>query len=202
MPLERLQELFASEGIAYDYGMQLGGGHRLEQHLSKRNHGNKPGEGEYNIVQKFGEYDRAFKAFAFDAVVLQPYISELDKPVKIIPRWPYFSCGDLQAAASFIDYARGKTPVGTGRWDYDNPNRENRACERFYIYGTWPNAEAILAQTEESTYAAYYAQAYNGGVQPCTDYFKQLVERLNRKYPDLRLPCGSSRRATSSPRWT
>jgi hypothetical protein len=49
--------------------------------LSKRNHGNRPGEGKYNIAQKFGEYDRAFKNFAFDAVVLQPYMSELDKEV-------------------------------------------------------------------------------------------------------------------------
>ena len=115
-------------------------------------------------------------------------MSELDKEVKITPRWPYFSCGDLQAASSLIDYALGKTPVGTGRWDYDNPNRENKACERFYIYATWPNAEAILAQAEEKTYAAYYAQAYTGGVQPCADYFKQLVERLNEKHTDLANP--------------
>ena len=107
VPLERLQMLFEARGITYEYGMQLGGGHRLEQHLSKRNHGNKPGEGKYNIVQRFGEYDRAFKGFTFDAVVLQPYMSELDKEVKITPRWPFFSCGDLQAASSLIDYARG-----------------------------------------------------------------------------------------------
>jgi hypothetical protein len=81
VPLERLQMLFESRGITYEYGMQLGGGHRLEQHLSKRNHGNRPGEGKYNIAQKFGEDDRAFKNFAFDAVVLQPYMSELDEEV-------------------------------------------------------------------------------------------------------------------------
>ena len=188
VPLERLQMLFESRGITYEYGMQLGGGHRLEQHLSKRNHGNEPGEGEYNIVQKFGEYDRAFKNFVFDAVVLQPYMSELDKPVKITPKWPHFSCGDLQAASSLIDYARGQTPKGSGRWDYDNPNRENEACEQFYIYATWPKAEDILAQPNEKTYAAYYARKYSGGVQPCADYFQQLVERLNEKQADLTTP--------------
>jgi hypothetical protein len=188
VPLERLQMLFESRGIAYEYGMQLGGGHRLAQHLSKRNHGNKPGEGKYNIVQSFGEYDRAFKNFTFDAVVLQPYMSELDKPVRITPRWPHFSCGDLQAASSLIDYARGMTPLGSGRWDYDNPNRENKACEQFYIYATWPKAEDILAQPDEKTYAAYYARAYSGGVQPCADYSQQLVNRLNEKHADLSIP--------------
>jgi hypothetical protein len=188
VPLERLQMLFESQGITYEYGMQLGGGHRLEQHLSKRNHGNKPGEGKYNIAQKFGEYDRAFKGFTFDAVVLQPYMSELDKEVKITPRWPFFSCGDVQAASSLIDYARGKTPEGSGRWDFDNPNRENKACEQFYIYATWPKAEDILAQPDEKTYAAYYARMYSGGVQPCADYFQQLVERLNEKHTHLSSP--------------
>ena len=108
--------------------------------------------------------------------------------MKITPRWPFFACGDLQAASSLIDYARGKTPKGSGRWAYDNPNRENKACEQFYIYATWPRAEDILAQSDERTYAAYYSRTYSGGVQPCADYFQQLVERLNEKHADLATP--------------
>jgi len=189
LPLERLQLLFASAGGSYEYGIQLGGGHRLEQHLSKRNHGNKPGEGTYNTIQRFGEYDEAFTQFTFDAVVLQPFAKQLDAAVQILDRWPWFSCGDLQAASAFIDYARGRTQPGKGAWHLENANDEHTACERFYIYATWPGARDVLDWEDgDPTFADWYAQPYEGGVVSCSDFYRQLVERLNDAHPDLPVP--------------
>ena len=185
--LERLQQIFESKGVRYDYGIQLGGGHRLEQHLSKRNHGNKPGEGEYNTVKPYGEYDHAFRNFEFDAVVMQPFAKQLDADVKILKRWPHFSCGDLQAASAFIDYARGRTRPGKDRWDYEHPN-DHHACETFYIYATWPGAASVLKWDGEKTFAAYYSQPYRGGAASCADFYAKLVEGLNRQHPDLKSP--------------
>lgn len=183
IPLERLQMLFESVGGIYDYGIQLGGGHRLEQHLSKRNHNNRPGEGVYNTKEPYGEYDHAFQNFTFDAVVLQPFKCVLNKEHAITDEWPYFSCGDLQAASAFINYARGRTERGAGRWDWDHPNTKNVACETFYIYATWPHAEDIVNQNH--TYATHYAHPYKGDVQICADFFTQFVDQLNRQHPDL-----------------
>ena len=187
LPLERVQKLFESKGIRYDYGIQLGGGHRLEQHLSKRNHGNKPGEGEYNTLKPYGEYDHAFQNFKFDAVVLQPFKKSLDAEMRVTTRWPYLSCGDLQAASALIDYAQGKTKVGKGRWDFEHPN-DHHACEQFYIYATWPGAASVLDREGEKTYAAYYAQPYSGGAVSCADFYSKLVEGLNAEHPDLKTP--------------
>ncbi len=188
LPLERLQALFDASAISYRYGMQLAGGHTLEKHLSQRNHSNKPGEGKFNTDETFGPYGEAFRKHSFDAVVLQPYAKELDSEPKITSQWPYFECGDLQAASAFIDYARGRTPEGSGRWDYDNPNRGHKAADHFFIYATWPNTSAVLEQADEKNYAHYYAQPYRGDVQVCADFFKKLVDGLNAAYPDLAQP--------------
>ncbi len=188
VPLERLQMLFQASGGKLDYGMQLGGGHRLEQHLSMRNHGNKPGQGRYNTKKPYGTWDQAFTKHTFDAVVFQPYKSELDQPAKVHKRWPWFTAGDLQAAGGLIDYATGKTEPGDDRWDRQHANTSHVAAKRFYIYATWPGAGEVLAQEGEKTYAAYYARKYTGGVQSCADYYTQLVEKLNKAYPDLDVP--------------
>ena len=188
VPLERLQELFEAAGGNLDYGRQLGGGHRLEQHLSMRNHGNKPGEGKYNTTEPHGTWDRAFRNHTFEAVVLQPYKSELDKPIEVRDRWPWFTAGTLQAADGLIDYARGRTPPGEGRWDYEHPNPDHVASERFYIYATWPGAMDVLEQEGEKTYAAFYEADYTGGVQSCADYYARLVEGLNERHSDLKTP--------------
>ncbi len=188
IPLERLQQLFKASGGKLDYGMQLGGGHRLEQHLSMRNHGNKPGQGKYNLKAPYGTWADAFKKYTFDAVVLQPYMRELDDPIQIRNRWPYFTAGTLQAADGLIDYARGQTKPGRGRWDYEHPNPDHVATERFYIYATWPKVEQVLEQEGEKTYAAYYEATYKGGVQPCADFYCRLIDRLNAKQADLKTP--------------
>jgi hypothetical protein len=188
IPLERLQELFKTQGGRLDYGMQLGGGHRLELHLSMRNHGNKPGEGTYNLNKPYGKWDEAFSKHKFDAIVLQPYMEELDQEVKILKRRPWFTAGSLQAASAFIDYATAQTKPGKGRYDLEHSNTENVATERFYIYATWPGAEAILKQDGQKTYAAYYAREYRGGAQPCTDFFSKLVKGLNKAHPELKVP--------------
>lgn len=188
VPLERLQELFESVGGTYEYGMQLGGGHQLDQHLSKRNHGNKPGEGVYNLRKPYGEYDEALSNHKFDALVMQPYRSELDKEPQVTGRWPWYECGALQAADAFIDYARAKTEPGEGAWHLEHANTKNVATDRFYIYATWPGAGDIVNADGEKTYAAYYARPYEGGGQVCKDYFDKLVKRLNEKHPELPVP--------------
>ncbi len=185
LPLERLAELFASAGFDYDYGMQLGGGHRLEQHLVMRNHGNAPGEGTFNTREPYGPWPEAFTQFTFDAIVLQPYRDELDKPEQISDRWPYHDAGSLQAASGLIDYARAQTRPGPGRWDREHANTDNVATGRFYIYATWPSAEEVL---QVGSYADAYAQPYSGGVQMSADFYGKLVARLNQQYADLPQP--------------
>ena len=188
IPLERLKLLFESEGGSYSYGMQLGGGHQLDQHLSKRNHGNAPGEGTYNTVEPYGEYDNAFKNFSFDAVVLQPYNSELDKEIEITASWPYFEAGALQAAGEFIDYARAKTEPGDDAWHRKNANTTNIATGQFYIYATWPAAKQVLSFQGNPTYAAFYEQPFIEGSIHCKGYFEKLVTRLNELHPELPAP--------------
>ncbi len=188
IPLERLAELFKSVDGRYDYGMQLGGGHRLEQHLSMRNHGNAPGEGSYNIKAPYGKWDHAFRNRKFDAVIMQTYKSELDEPEKVRPRWPYYTAGSLQAAGKFIDYARGDVEPGDSPWYRAHPNTENVATDRFYIYAIWPTVGDILEQEGEKTYAGYWRAEYRGEVQACADFFDKLVTRLNERHPDLPVP--------------
>ncbi len=188
IPLERLAMLVESAGGRYSYGMQLGGGHRLEQHLSMRNHGNAPGEGSYNTVQPYGTWDHAFKNYRFDAVILQPFKSALDREAEVMDHWPWFTAGDLQAAGGLIDYARAQTEPAEGRWDREHANTTHVAAERFYIYATWPGAGEVLQQEGEPTYANYWGRKYTGGVQACGDFFAQLVDRLNERHPDLQVP--------------
>lgn len=188
VPLERLQMLIESEGGTYNYGMQLGGGHQLDQHLSKRNHNNKPGEGSYNTKTPFGEYDNAFKNFNFDAVILQSYNSILDKEIEITEDWPYFEAGAIQAASEFVDYAMGNTELGEVAWHLENANTNNKATEKFYIYATWPKADQIINFDGEQTYSAFYSQPSENGSVHCKDYFEQLVNKLNQMHPELKYP--------------
>ncbi len=188
IPLEKLQNLFEYQGIEYSYGTQLGGGHQLDQHLSKRNHGNKPGEGKYNTVEPYGEYDHAFKNYKFDAVILQPYNSELDKAAQITDHWPYFESGAIQAASGFIDYAMGKTKAGAGAWHFEHPNTKHKAANQFYIYATWPRIPQMLDSTNTTSYSDFYYQEYNGGAFHCKGYFDNLVSSLNALHPELKQP--------------
>lgn len=107
--------------------------------------------------------------------------------MKVLKQWPYFSCGDLRAAGALIDYARGETKAGKGRWDFEHPN-DHHACEQFYIYATWPGAASVLDREGEKTYAAYYAQPYPGGAVSCADFYEKLVDGLNARHPDLKTP--------------
>jgi len=188
IPLERLQQLFEAAGGSYDYGIQLGGGLRLSQHLVKRGHPGPPGSGKYNTVKPYGEYDQALKNFKFDALVLQPYLETLDEKPESFQRWPFFKAGAVQAASALIDYALGQTEPGDDRWDRQHANTDHVATRRFYIYATWPKAEAVLKQDDEKTYAAYWEKDYAGGAQPGRDFFNQLVERLNERHDDLEIP--------------
>jgi len=188
IPLERLQQLFESVGGKYAYGMQLGGGLRLNQHLVKRNHSGPPGSGKYNTVEPYGEYDKAFTKFKFDALILQPYLESLDAEPKMHARWPFFTAGSLQSAGAFIDYARGQTKPGEDRWDRQHANTDHVATERFYIYATWPKADMILQQQGAKTYSAYWNASYRGEVQPCREFFHKLVEGLNERRADLPVP--------------
>ncbi len=188
VPLERLQDLFESRGGSYDYGIQLGGGLRLSQHLVKRGHPGPPGSGKFNVVRPYGEYDHALKNFEFDALILQPYLEKLDQEFKTHTNWPYFEAGSLQAAAALMDYAMGKTRSGGNRWDQQHANTDHVATRCFYVYATWPRAEAILEQEGEKTYANYWDVRYEGDVHPCRDYFDQLVTALNERYPELPEP--------------
>jgi hypothetical protein len=187
LPLDRLKALFASAGTTYRYGQQLGPGFRLEMHLINAKPGTPSAKiGRYNLVEPYSQYSDAFKKFTFDAVVLQPFQMPLDLEAKT-EKAPYFTLGDLQAASAFIDYARGKTKPGKGRWDLENPNTDHVACERFYIYATWPGPEVVQAH-QPPNFAAYYAQPYKEGKVSCADFYTQLVNRLNERHPDLPVP--------------
>jgi hypothetical protein len=188
IPVERLQELFKIEGGSYDYGLQLGGGHQLDQLLSKRNHGNKPGEGKYNLKSPYGEYDNAFKNYKWDAVIMQPYNSELDKEIEVTERWPYWEAGAIQAASEIIKYARAEVDTSGPGWHQKHPNTENVATDRFYIYATWPKAEQVVEQEGEKTFSNFYYQDFENGTQHCKAYFTKLVDELNKRHPDLPVP--------------
>jgi hypothetical protein len=188
IPLERLADLFASVGGDYQYGMQLGGGLRLSQHLVKRGHSGPPGTGKYNVIAPYGEYDQALKHFEFDALVLQPYLETLDQEIEISERWPFFQAGSLQSASALMDYALGRTKPGKDRWDRQHANADHLATDCFYIYATWPRVEAMLEQKGEKTYARYWEAEYRGDAHPCREYFDALVNGLNQRYPDLKVP--------------
>jgi len=188
VPLERLQTLFQSVGGKYDYGTQLGGGLRLEQHLVRRGHSEPPGEAKLNLVKPYGAYDHALRNFTFDAIVMQPYLEELDREPQVTERWPFFRAGVLQAAGALIDYSRGKTKAGEGRWDLEHPNEGHVASETFYIYATWPTLKLILGKEGDGTFAEYWNRDYQDGVQPSRDFFAQLVDGLNKRNPDLKTP--------------
>jgi len=191
IPLNRLAELFESAGYDYSYGSQLGGGHRLEQLLVMRNHGNKPGEGGYNDLSNgdFGTYDKAFKHHTWNAIVMQPYHDELDKEHQTMKHWPWHDSGVIQAADAFIAYARGETDTKGDRWDQRNPNTGHVAGDTFYIYATWPGADRAL---EEGGYSEQWDSDYTPIPDPKVPkaehnaaYFAQLVEALNRRWPEL-----------------
>jgi hypothetical protein len=189
LPLDRLKALFADAGIAYDYGQQLGPGFRLEMHLINAAPGTPIAKiGRYNLVEPYSQYSDAFKKFTFDAVVLQPFQMPLDLDAKT-DKAPGYTLGDIQAASALIDYARGKTKPGKGRWDLENPNTSHVASERFFIYATWPGAENVLAH-QPPTFADYYAQPYRNenGRMSCADFYHQLVKRLNERHADLPQP--------------
>ncbi|KAA5539066.1 hypothetical protein FYK55_25345 [Roseiconus nitratireducens] len=189
LPLGRLHKLFESVGGKYDYGMQLGGGMRLSQHLVKRSHGGPPGSGKYNLVKRYGAYDQALKQSEFDALILQPYQEPLDDEFESFQKWPFFKGGAVQSAAAFIEYALGQTTPGGDRYDQQHANTDHVATRRFYIYATWPKAEAVLHQRgPNKNFSNYWATPYRGGVQPCRDYYAKLVERLNERFSDLPIP--------------
>ena len=188
VPLERLQALFDSVGGEYEYGMQLGGGMRLSQHLVKRSHSGPPGSGKYNTRSPYGEYDEALKNHRFDALILQPYQEKLDVAPKTHSRWPFFEAGALQASSALIDYALGRTDPGEERWDRRHPNTDHLATERFYIYATWPKVEEILEQEGEKTYENCWTKPYDGEVHTCHEFFWRLVDRLNERHEDLEIP--------------
>ena len=187
IPVERLADLFKAAGGELDYGIQLGGGHHLQQHLSMRNWGNKPGEGEYNIVKKYGPWPQAFTEHKFDAIVLQPYMNVLDAPEKVHKRWPWWTAGSLQAASGLITAARGQVKPGEG-WYRENYKSDHVASDRFYVYAVWPPVGEVLAQQGEKTYANYWDSEYAGEVQHCADFFAKMVQGLNERHPDLPVP--------------
>ena len=188
VPLDRLKAVFADVGTTYRYGQQLGPGYRLEMHLINAKPGTPIAQiGRFNLVEPYSQYSDAFKKFTFDAVVLQPFQMPLDLEAKL-DKPPFFTVGDLQAASALIDYARGKTKPGHGRWDLENPNTDHVACERFYIYATWPGAQSVLEHQPQPTFASYYAQPYRDGKVPCADFYTQLVDRLNERHADLPVP--------------
>ena len=188
VPLERLAILFDSIGGRYDYGTQLGGGLRLSQHLVKRGHSGPPDSGKFNVIKQYGQYDQALKEFDFDALILQPYMEKLDQPFKTLSRWPFFEAGSLQAAGAFMDFAMGRTSPSGDRWDQQHANTDHVSTRRFYVYATWPRAEAILEQEGEKTYANYWEAEYTDDVHPSRDYFDRLVAGLNQRYPELPVP--------------
>jgi 3,4-dihydroxy 2-butanone 4-phosphate synthase/GTP cyclohydrolase II len=88
---------------------------------------------------------------------------------------PFFTVGDLQAASAFIDYARGKTKPGKGRWDLENPNTDHVACERFYIYATWPGAESVLVRVHSECLTG---DVFHSLLCDCGEQLEQALARI------------------------
>ncbi|MEM1213704.1 MAG: hypothetical protein AAGI68_15560 [Planctomycetota bacterium] len=191
LSLDRLAKLFASQGVTYDYGTQMGAGIPLSAHVTKI-HGftGKPFK-RNNVESKpfTSDHEVAFANHTFDAVVIQPYLAWLETDeFKAMAEargrtWNPQQIGDRQAMSILIARALG-----------DN-SRQNTASPRFYLYATWPRLSALNPpRGEPKTFAEHWASPYNpkapspAWAVPNRVFFDELLRRVNEDNPQLERP--------------
>jgi hypothetical protein len=124
-----------------------------------------------------GLWIEAWQKNKFDAIILQPFMTHLDKePAKESDA----DFGDRQAIRRFIAYAMG-----------DNPAK-NKATDRFYLYQTWPTVKAVTAQGKkgnDATYEHFWTAPYDPARKsasetvPSRDYFEKLIKVARQDSP-------------------
>lgn len=187
--LDRVHSLFAQRGIDLQFGSQLSGGKSLIRHLNykkepkqkwiwwetnaKKGDSYEPDENPFNGDEppRFGRYETGLAQHKWDAVVMQPYGSNLHD--------------DLLAISAFIDICL-----------------KNKSTDKFYIYCTWPRRDkkkigdkTVVGNLDyqKAWLADYTATPEDTGKtstlnDASRDYFKTLVDMLNKKYSNLPQP--------------
>lgn len=191
LSLDRLARLFESEGIAYDYGTQMGAGIPLSAHVTKI-HGYTGKPFKRNDVESkpfTSDHEVAFADHDFDAVVLQPYLAWIETDdYKAMAKargreWNEQQIGDRQAMNTLIRRALG-----------ENAN-QNVASRRFYLYATWPRLSALNPpRGEPKTFAEHWESPYDPTApspawsMPTRESFHELLRRVNEDNTHLEQP--------------
>jgi hypothetical protein len=182
--MDRLHQLFAEQGIDYQFSTQLAAGCTLNRHWAAREKGMKTRQWETNKPvgnnwepggpdwdpnpKRFGPYWEALTKHKWDAVVFQPYRSHMKD--------------DLPALRNFINFAL-----------------QDSAAKRFYLYQTWPNRPVTNPKEEDRAkrvyadvdYPALWKRKYpfdettadpKGDEFQSREYFRKLLNRLNQEF--------------------
>lgn len=191
LSLDRLAKLFESEGIAYEYGTQMGAGIPLSAHVTKI-HGYTGKPFKRNEVESkpfTSDHELAFANHTFDAVVLQPYMAWIETDdFKAMAsargrEWNEQQIGDRQAMNILIRRALG-----------ENAN-QNVASQRFYLYATWPRLSALNPpRGEPKSFAEHWESPYDPTApspawsMPTRESFRELLHRVNKDNTQLEQP--------------
>lgn len=201
LSLDRVAKLFASAGGSYNYGSSLFAGVTLWKSLAQfSGAGYDPNNLESG---KFGDWQTAWQAHDFDAIIFQPYQEHLDlAPAGTAPPGN-IRMGDRQAINRFIGYALGQEPVAiygpayastkqTTTYTNTNPGG---TTTRFYIYTSWPTIGGVYGrsagdndQFDEFYEAPYSPSATVQNAVPCRDYYRKLADAVNADNPQLPVP--------------
>ncbi len=180
--VDRMGPLFESAGGQYKYNGQLAAGAQLDQHVAwgivetpsrKINQIKSPGG------QDVGLWSAAWQKNKYDAIILQPHRTHLDKEMPAeIKEDAGVDFGDRQSIKKLITYAMG-----------DNPAK-HIASNRFYLYQTWPYLKDIDRRTDGGTFEAFWTAPYDpaekqvGQTVPSRDYLEKLIKVVRQDNPD------------------
>lgn len=187
--LDRVHSLFEQRGIDLQFGSQLSGGKSLIRHLNYKkepkqkwiwwecnakngdtyepdknpHHGGEP--------PRFGRYETGLAKHKWDAVVMQPYSSNLHD--------------DLLAISAFIDICL-KNKSTDKFYIYSTwPRRKKKKVDGKFVVSNLDYQKAWLAEYTASPDDTSKKSTWNCASR---SYFKKLLELLNKKYPKLSQP--------------
>ncbi|WP_309400062.1 hypothetical protein [Cerasicoccus maritimus] len=185
--LDRVHTLFGERGIDLQFGSQLSGGKSLIRHW---NYKDEPSQKwiawETNVPSgdtfapdtnpfdkrpepRFGRYETGLTEHQWDALVMQPFLSKMKDT--------------YGGACNFIDLAL-----------------EHKATDTFYIYATWPrrDKEKGTKKPLNIDFPAAWEASYTATLEDddwtaaknaaSRDFYGQLLNYLNDKYPMLKTP--------------
>jgi hypothetical protein len=191
--LDRVHDLFGQRGIDLQFGSQVSGGKSLIRHLNYTQEPDQkwkcwetcvpegdtyaPRKNFYVVPEseyRFGRYDRALVEHAWDAVVMQLYLSTLHD--------------DLIAIPAFMDLALKKNPA-TQFYIYSTwPRRPKAKGADGQPMETAANIEYAKLWEADFTATVDDTSKTAGNNYASRDYVNTLLEHLDKKYPNLEKP--------------